>query len=101
MKKKVTTGENEDLRYKIILLGDSTVGKTCLFRKISTGKFYEKNICTVGIDKKTIDINCELDEETRNVIINLIDTAGQERFRSITKSYYKGSDAAIILYYIT
>ena len=101
MDKKVITDENEDLHYKIILLGDTAVGKTCLFRKISTGKFYEKTINTVGIDKKTVDINCELGEETRNVIINLIDTAGQERFRALTKSYYKGSDAAIILYDIT
>ena len=61
----------------------------------------ETNVSTVGIEKKTIDINCELGEETRNVIINLVDTAGQEKYRALTKTYYKGSDAAIILYDIT
>ena len=101
MTKKVITGENEDIQYRIILLGDTTVGKTCLFRKISTGIFMETNVSTVGIEKKTIDINCELGEETRNVIINLVDTAGQEKYRALTKTYYKGSDAAIILYDIT
>ena len=97
--------QSEDIEYKFILLGDTSVGKTCLFRKITTGIFMEKNVSTVGIDKRTIRVSCDFEENgktvTKNVIINLTDTAGQERFKSITKTYYKGSDAAILLYDIT
>ena len=105
MKKEVIQGVNQELQYKIILLGDTSVGKTCFFRKIATGIFMEKNISTVGIDKKTIEINCDLEQdgvkENHNVIINITDTAGQERFKALTRAYYKGSDASIILYDIT
>ena len=97
--------QNYEVEYKFILLGDTMVGKTCLFRKITTGIFMEKNVSTVGIDKRTIKISCDFEEEnktiSKNVIIHLTDTAGQERFKSITKTYYKGSDAAILLYDIT
>lgn len=95
----------EEIEYKIILLGDTSVGKTCLFRKITTGIFMDKNIATVGIDRRTLKINCDFEENgekvTKTVILNLTDTSGQERFKSLSKSYYKGSDAALLLYDIT
>ena len=109
MKKEITTRKanesNDDIEYKIILLGDTSVGKTCLFKKITTGQFIDRNVSTVGIDRRTIKVKCDFEEDgkkvSKNVIINLTDTAGQERFKAITKSYYKGSDAAILLYDIT
>ena len=106
MTKEIENNEaNDEIEYKLILLGDTSVGKTCLFKKMTTGLFMDKNVSTVGIDRRTIKIPCEFEENgikiEKTVVINLTDTAGQERFKSITKSYYKGSDGAVLLYDIT
>ena len=97
--------DDDIIEYKLILIGDSSVGKTCLFKKITSGIFLGKNVSTVGVDRKTLSFEYEFQEKEkkvkRNVMINLTDTAGQERYKSITKSYYKGSNAVILLYDIT
>ena len=97
--------DEEIIEYKLILCGDSSVGKTCLFKKLTSGIFLTKNISTVGIDRKTLSFVYDFDEDgkkvSKNVVINLTDTAGQERYKAITKSYYKGSDAVVLLYDIT
>ena len=94
-----------DIEYKFILIGDTSVGKTCLFKKITSGIFLGKNVSTVGIDRKAFSFECEFDNNgnkvSKNVIINLIDTAGQERYQSITNNYYKGSHGVILIYDIT
>ena len=99
---------NTDIEYRLILLGDTAVGKTCLFKKLTSGTYSDKNISTIGVDRKSfiIKVKCDLEEKdgttnSKIVQINLTDTAGQERYKSLTKSYYKSSDAAIILYDIT
>ena len=96
---------NNDIEYKFILIGDTSVGKTCLFKKITSGIFLGKNVSTVGIDRKEFSFECEFDDNgnkvSKNVIINLIDTAGQERYQSITNNYYKGSNGVILIYDIT
>ena len=97
---------NIDIEYRLILLGDTAVGKTCLFKKLTFGVFKDKNVSTIGIDRRTFKVKCDLEEKdgttnSKIVQINLTDTAGQERYKSLTKSYYKSSDAAIILYDIT
>ena len=95
----------DDIEYKLILLGDTSVGKTCLFKKLTTGIFMDKNVSTVGIDRRTITVDVDIEENneivTKKIILNIIDTAGQERFKAITKTYYKGSDGAVLLYDIT
>jgi Ras-related protein Rab-1A len=95
----------DDIEYKLILLGDTSVGKTCLFKKLTTGIFMDKNVSTVGIDRRTITVDVDVEENnkivTKKIILNIIDTAGQERFKAITKTYYKGSDGAVLLYDIT
>ena len=106
MKKEIKNNqENNEIEYKLILLGDTSVGKTCLFKKITQGIFADKIISTVGIDRKTFKIDCDLEKDgktiTKTIIINLTDTAGEERFKSLTKSYYKDSDGAVLLYDIT
>ena len=97
--------DEEIIEYKLILIGDTSVGKTCLFKKITSGIFLSKNVSTVGIDRKTLSFIYEFEENgkkvQKNVVITLTDTAGQERYRSITKSYYKGSNGIILLYDIT
>ena len=97
--------EENKIEYKIILLGNSAVGKTSLFKKIITNEFSEKNISTIGMDRRTIQIDTEIDDKgqksTKSFNISLVDTAGQERFKSITKTYYKGCDGILLIYDIT
>ena len=97
--------DDEIIEYKLILIGDSSVGKTCLFKKITSGIFLGRNVSTGGIDRKTLSFVYDFDENgkkvSKNVVINLTDTAGQERYKSITQSYYKGSNGVILLYDIT
>ena len=93
------------IEYKIVLIGNSAVGKTSLFKKLTTGQFSEKNISTIGMDKKTLNVEIEVNENgsivKKQINISLVDTAGQERFRSITKSYFKESDGILLIYDIT
>ena len=109
MKKEIRNNDSkeakDDIEYKLILLGDTSVGKTCLFKKLTTGIFMDKNVSTVGIDRRTITVDIDVEENnekvTKKIILNIIDTAGEERFKAITKTYYKGSDGAVLLYDIT
>ena len=103
MKDKNNEKNNE---YKFILIGDSSVGKTSIFKKITTEIFTEKNISTIGMDKRTlffkdIEVNIKGETKKEDFKILLFDTAGQERYRAITKTYFQGSDGVIILYDIT
>ena len=97
--------ESEKIIYKIILIGDSSVGKTCLFKKMTDGTYSDKMISTLGIDRKSISFKIPVKdngvEVEKNFEIQLYDTAGQERFRSITKGYYKDSQGLLLLYDIT
>ena len=93
-----------EVNYKIILIGNSGVGKTSLFRKLSTGEFNEKNISTIGIEKKSLEVNLNIGasgSKKTTFTISLYDTAGQEKFRAITLNYFKGSDGIFLLYDIT
>ena len=92
--------------YKVILIGDSHVGKEKLFIKLSRGAFCDRNISTIGMDKRTlnfkdieVDINGNKQKQDFNII--LYDTAGQERYRAITKNYFHGSDIVLMIYDIT
>ena len=86
----------------MIIIGDSAVGKTCIFKKITSGTFTEKSISTIGMDRRTLSFTIK-NEEGNDVEIDvqLWDTAGQERFRSITTSYYKSSQGLLLMYDIT
>ena len=93
------------INYRFILIGNSGVGKTSFFRKLSTGDFYEKNISTIGIEKKTFNLDIDIDnngkKENKKFEIYLFDTAGQEKFRAITYNYFKGTDGILLIYDIT
>lgn len=93
-----------DAEYKVILIGDSTTGKTSLFKKITSGTFYERNVSTIGYDRKSIDCEITVLEEgqevTKKICINLTDTAGQEKYLAITQSYFQGSNGVILIYSI-
>lgn len=86
-----------DLLVKLIILGDSGVGKTCLLLRYCDDLFHESYISTIGVDFriKTINMNGKV------VKVQIWDTAGQERFRSIVSSYYKGANAVMYVYDVT
>ena len=94
-----------EIEYGFILLGNSGVGKTCLFKKLSTSAFPTgKMISTIGIDRKKLEYNININNnqnKPKKFIINLYDTSGAEKYRPITRNYYRKNDAFIILYDIT
>ncbi|EQB61493.1 rab family gtpase [Vairimorpha apis BRL 01] len=83
-----------DHRFKIIILGESNVGKTSIIRKYKTDEFQDSIMSTIGIDTVTKMININ----NQSVLLNIWDTAGQERFFSITKSYYRNADAILLVF---
>ncbi|CAL9736728.1 ras-related protein Sec4p [Monosporozyma servazzii] len=89
--------KNYDSIMKILLIGDSGVGKSCLLVRFVEDKFSPSFITTIGIDFKikTVDIN------GKKVKLQLWDTAGQERFRTITTAYYRGAMGIILVYDVT
>ena len=93
------------ISYKVILIGNSGVGKTAIYQKLQRGKFLESNISTIGVAKKNLSVKMEIEEKGKHVIkefdIVLHDTAGQEKFRAITYNYYKASDGILLVYDIT
>ena len=93
------------IEYKILLLGDSGIGKEYILKILSNEKFNEKNVSTIGIDRRTLNLNIDIDnngkKENKNCDVILFDTAGQERYRSITKTFQKEMEGIILLYSIT
>ena len=83
---------------KLVLLGDSAVGKSCLVTRFTKGEFFEFQEPTIGAAFLTAEVG--LDDET-SVKFELWDTAGQERYRSLAPMYYRGAAAAIVAYDIT
>merc|ERR1711865_173140 len=93
-----TSGKPQyDYLIKLLLIGDSGVGKSCLPCRYSEDIFNNKFITTIGIDFKIRTI--ELDG--KKIKLQVWDTAGQERFRTITQSYYKNAMGIIVVYDIT
>ena len=86
-----------DVKYKIMVLGESRVGKTSLIKKYTKDQFGGVYLTTVGMDfqDKIIDI------EDKKVRLQIWDTAGQERFRNVTKSYFQSSHGFVLVYDIT
>lgn len=87
-----------EYQFRLILVGDSTVGKSSLLRRFCDGKFDEVSDPTVGVDfyARLIEV-----APGRRVKLQLWDTAGQERFRSITTSYYRNSVGVMLVYDIS
>ena len=86
-----------DLRFKIMVIGESKVGKTSLIKRYTQDKFAGIYLTTVGVDfqDKVIQIN------DKKIRLQIWDTAGQERFRNIAKNYFHSSDGFLLVYDIT
>ncbi|OAF64621.1 hypothetical protein A3Q56_07655 [Intoshia linei] len=77
---------------KVLLIGDASVGKTCIFKSFSKKPYNDQTTTTVGVDFVFEDV--EVDGET--IKLQLWDTAGHERFDTITTSYYRGAHGIIL-----
>lgn len=86
-----------DYLLKILIIGNSGVGKSCLLVRFADDVYQENYIATIGVDFKIKT----LDVDEKNVKLQIWDTAGQDRFRNITASYYRGAAGIAIVYDIT
>ena len=86
-----------DYLFKVLLIGNSGVGKSSLLLRFADEYFNDTQMPTIGVDFKirTIEV------DTKDVRLQIWDTAGQERFKTITSAYYKGSQGIIVAYDIT
>ena len=89
---------NRQAVLKIIVVGESGVGKTALCWKFVDGRFIENHKATIGADllTKSVDVG-----SYKNVLLQLWDTAGQERFQSMSSAFWRGANACIMIYDIT
>eukprot|EP01121_Diplochlamys_sp_Union-15-3_P012539 TRINITY_DN3769_c0_g2_i1.p1 TRINITY_DN3769_c0_g2~~TRINITY_DN3769_c0_g2_i1.p1 ORF type:complete len:216 (-),score=33.64 TRINITY_DN3769_c0_g2_i1:47-649(-) len=83
--------------FKYVIVGDTAVGKSCLLLQFTDKRFQPQHDLTIGVEfgSRTISIN------SKPVKLQIWDTAGQEKFRSITRSYYRGAYGALLVYDIT
>ena len=83
--------------FKILIIGDTDVGKTSILLQYTSDFFQEVHIATIGVEFKLKEITLD------NVVykLNIWDTAGQERFRAITKSFFKAADGIVFVYDVT
>lgn len=86
-----------DMQIKLLMIGDSGVGKTCLLLRYSNDSFSPTFITTIGIDFKIKNIEIE----DKRIKLQIWDTAGQERFRTITTSYFRGAQGIVLVYDVT
>ena len=88
---------------KVVIIGDSSVGKTSILFRFVYNKFDQQNMPTLGAGFKTTEV-AFIDPQTQEAgktKLNLWDTAGQEKFDALTKIYFKQAEAAIIVYDVT
>ena len=88
---------SNEILLKILIIGESAVGKSCLLIRYTSNQFQENFMTTIGVDFKTK----YLDIDNQNVKLQIWDTAGQERFRAITKAYYRGAHGILVVFDIS
>ncbi|CAK8695664.1 ras-related protein Rab-13-like [Clavelina lepadiformis] len=89
--------KKQEFQCKLITIGDTNVGKTCVTTRFVENKYTFDNIATIGVDFQIRFMNVK----GKHVKVQIWDTAGQERFRSITTEYYRGAKGVIFIYDIT
>ena len=88
---------NAQIRIKLLIIGDSAVGKTSMLLKYTDNFFPESHLATIGVEFKTK----EVEYNGYKIELQIWDTAGQERFKSITKSFFRNANGIIFVYDIT
>ncbi|KAE9612018.1 hypothetical protein Lal_00048923 [Lupinus albus] len=89
--------KTEDYLFKIVLVGDSGVGKSNLLARFARDEFYPNSKSTIGVEFQTQ----KMDIDGKEVKAQIWDTAGQERFRAVTSAYYRGAVGALLVYDIS
>ena len=95
---------NVDYTFKLLLLGDSTVGKTCFFTRFTDNIYMESHLSTIGteISDKVVEIE---DKKKKNkkikIRVQLTDTAGQDRCRFVAGNYFKSTNGILLLFDVT
>ena len=89
--------DNYEVMFKVVLVGDSSVGKTNIMSKYLKNEFHEDSKATVGVEFGSKQFTVE----GHQVKAQIWDTAGQERYKAITSAYYKGAKGAFVVYDIT
>ncbi|XP_052274910.1 uncharacterized protein LOC127874563 isoform X1 [Dreissena polymorpha] len=88
---------DNDLLFKMLIIGDSGVGKSCLLLRYADDEFSDCYISTIGVDFKIRTI--EMDGKV--IKLNMWDTAGQDRFKTITSTFYRGAHGVILVFDLT
>ena len=86
-----------EIKLKLLIIGDSNVGKTSMLLNYTDNYFPESHLATIGVEYKVK----ELTTKDYNITLQIWDTAGQERFRSITKSFFRNTNGIIFVYDVT
>ena len=94
----MSTSNEVEFVFKILLLGDSEVGKSCFLMRYSDNVFVENYITTIGLDYKLKSVKLD---SGKTIKVQLWDTAGQDKYRTIAKNYFKGSHGILLLYDVT
>lgn len=87
----------EDYLFKIVLIGDSAVGKSNLLARFARNEFFPNSKSTIGVEFQTQKMGID----GKEIKAQIWDTAGQERFRAVTSAYYRGAVGALIVYDIS
>eukprot|EP00027_Filamoeba_sp_ATCC50430_P009839 CAMPEP_0168561684 /NCGR_PEP_ID=MMETSP0413-20121227/11727_1 /TAXON_ID=136452 /ORGANISM="Filamoeba nolandi, Strain NC-AS-23-1" /LENGTH=215 /DNA_ID=CAMNT_0008593073 /DNA_START=64 /DNA_END=711 /DNA_ORIENTATION=- len=90
--------EDFDFLYKVVVTGDSGVGKTNIISRFTSGEFQQENKATIGVEFGHAEVTLANGTQIK---VQIWDTAGQERFRAITRGYYRGAVGALMVYDIT
>ena len=88
---------NYDEKCQLLIIGDSTVGKTSILSRFANGTFNSNYLATVGLDNFTKDETID----DKNVRIKIWDTAGQERYKALTKGFFRNAQGIMIVYDVT
>lgn len=89
--------KSEDYLFKIVLIGDSAVGKSNLLARFARDEFYPNSKSTIGVEFQTQKMSIN----GKEIKAQIWDTAGQERFRAVTSAYYRGAVGALLVYDIS
>jgi len=93
----MSSADDYDYLLKVVMVGDSGVGKSCVLKRFASNEWQDGYISTIGVDFEIVTLNID----GSRVKLQIWDTAGQERFHNITTSYYRGAHCIMLVYDIT
>ena len=97
--------QESPIEYNVVLAGNTEVGKSNLFCKLTKGEFFEKKITTIGFDRRYLSIEIEVNQNdkmvNKEINITLTDFACTKRFWNISKNFFRNSDGILLLYDVT